>query len=61
MRLVPEVTRWLGIWLGSALTLQKNRRRKISIGKTGQAKAKTRRTLNQYGSRKRRRGTSRCP
>lgn len=40
----PEATRWLGIWLGSTLTLAENRRRCI-----GQAEAKLRRIVNTYG------------
>ena len=47
VRFAPGATRWLGIWLDSALTLQENRRRRI--GKTRQAKAKIRRIINQYG------------
>jgi ribonuclease HI len=43
----PEATRWLGIWLDSALTLQENRR--IRMGKTRQAEAKIRRIVSQYG------------
>ena len=42
-----EATRWLGIWLGSALTLQENRRQRI--GRTRQAGARIRRIVNQYG------------
>ena len=43
----PEATRWLGIWLDSALTLQENRRQRI--GRTRQAEARIRRIANQYG------------
>ena len=47
VRFAPEGTRWLGIWLGSALTLRENRRRRI--GKARQAEARLRRIVNQYG------------
>lgn len=47
VRFAPEVTRWLGIWLDSALTLRENRRRRI--GKACQAEARLRRIVNQYG------------
>ena len=43
----PEATRWLGVWLGSTLTLAQNRRRRIS--KTRQAEARLRRIVNRYG------------
>ena len=43
----PEVTRWLGIWPGSALTLQENRRRRVE--RIRQAGARIRRIVNQYG------------
>lgn len=47
MHFSPEATRWLGIWLDSALTPQENRQRRI--GKTRQAEARIRRIVNQYG------------
>ena len=44
----PEATRWLGIWLDSALTLQENRRQRI--GGIRQGEARIRRIVNQYGA-----------
>ena len=46
-RYSPEETRWLGIFLDSALTLRENRRHRI--GKARQAEARLRRIVNQYG------------
>ena len=43
----PEATKWLSIWLDSALTLRENRRRRI--GRTRQAEARIGRIVNQYG------------
>ena len=43
-----ETSRWLGIWLDSALTLRENRRHRLD--KTRQAEAKIRRIVNQYGA-----------
>ena len=40
----PDSTRWLGIWLDSALTLPENQQRRI--GKTHQAEARIRRIVN---------------
>ena len=45
VRFAPEATRWLGIWLDPALTLRKNRRRRLYNAR--QAAAKIRRTVNQ--------------
>ena len=46
-RFAPEETRWLGIFLGSALTLRENRRHRIR--KARQAEARPRRIVNRYG------------
>ena len=43
----PEATKWLGIWLHSALTLRENRRRRI--GRARQAEVRIRRIVDQYG------------
>lgn len=47
VHLALEATRWLGIWLDSALALQENHRRRI--GRTRQAETRIRRIANQYG------------
>lgn len=47
MSFASEATRWLGIWLDSALTLRENRQRRI--GKARQAESRIRRIANQYG------------
>ena len=45
-RLKLGATRWLGIWLDSAFNLVENGTRRI--GRTRQAEARLRRTVNQY-------------
>ena len=47
VRSAPEATRWLGIWLDSALSLAENRCRRVR--KTRQAEARLRRTVSKYG------------
>ena len=42
-----EATRWLGVWIDSALTLVGNRRR--CINRARQAEARIRRLVNKYG------------
>ena len=47
IRFAKGATRWLGIWLDSALTLAENRR--VRIGRARQAEARLRRIVSTYG------------
>ena len=47
MSFAAEATRWVGVWLGSTLTLRENRRRRLDEAR--QAEARIRRIVNLYG------------
>ena len=47
VRFTRDTTRWLGIWLNSAPTLQDNRRRCINLAR--QVKARLQRIVNKFG------------
>ena len=40
VRFARDATRWLGVWLDSALTLRENRRRCVNRARQAEAKAR---------------------